>query len=136
MEKDIRHPISHFLCGVTKHPTGFKRLLDVFYNHSQKDADDMPLWVWEGVQGYQLDLKLDPEMIRLADRIRGEFRSQPISVKDLVEVAHKNGYLYVKKNIKRALVHLWKSGFLSFRKKPKSKGIRTLFADKQEVMIR
>ncbi|MCK4460622.1 MAG: three-Cys-motif partner protein TcmP [candidate division Zixibacteria bacterium] len=107
VEADHRHQVQHYLCFLTKHPTGFRKMKDVMAKHSHFDADGFPLFHWTG--DTQITIPFESKLKQTAEKLAEKYRGRRIQVGKLVDECHQNGYMCLSKNVKCALELLLES---------------------------
>jgi len=117
---------SHHLIFITKHWLGFRIMKDIMAEYSVKDTDNIPQYRYSKVDEQQLQLQFHYTIDQLKAKLCEDFAGRTISVKQICDACHEHGYVFLDKNIKRALLLLENEEIVKVDKpanqRPKTKG--------------
>jgi len=113
--------ISHYLIFVSKSLKGFRKMLEVMANHSAKDENDWPTYIFE--RATQLDLVNLSRREQLSAWLTQHAPSIRCSVKEVIDICNRNGMLVLDRHIKETISHMRSSGLVDFHE-PAGKKLR------------
>ena len=134
--KEKKNHISHHLVFLSKHHLAFKIMKDIMADPSDK-VGEIPVFKYREScikNGVPLEFDHGLSLLnKLKEKIIIDFSGRELSVKDLKTGCHKLGYMYLEKNIKKALTELMKEGRLRLIPDPSTKGEN--ITDKRRIII-
>ncbi len=141
IEFEKRRASNYYLVFLSKDRRGFALMKDIMAKESLK-TDGIPLFLYRGVKSNikaQTELYLGDQLEKLKNMLKKDFNGKSIRVGVLIDQCHELRYIYIEKNIKRALLELEIKELIkvdvSYKKRPKRNG-RVTLSDKRKVTFK